>query len=43
MTKCSNGLSDKDSMIILGKIPSIRTMVYKEIEAAFIKDPAVFW
>jgi serine O-acetyltransferase len=40
LTKCSNGLSDKDSMTILGKIPSIRTMVYKDIEAAFMKDPA---
>ena len=33
-------LSEEDSLIILGKIPTIRTMVLKDIEAAFIKDPA---
>ena len=40
LTKYSDCLSAEDSFIILGKIPSIRSMVYKDIEAAFIKDPA---
>ncbi|MBI0577470.1 serine acetyltransferase [Neobacillus cucumis] len=35
-----NFLSEKDAMIILGKIHTIRSMVFKDIEAAFIKDPA---
>ena len=40
LTKYSECLSDEDSMTILGKIPGIRSMVYKDIEAAFQKDPA---
>ena len=40
LTTYSDCLSEEDSMIILGKIPTIRTMVLKDIEAAFIKDPA---
>ncbi|ULT56195.1 serine acetyltransferase [Neobacillus drentensis] len=40
LTKYSNCLSEEDTMTILGKIPTIKKMVNKDIEAAFIKDPA---
>ncbi|WP_051633821.1 serine O-acetyltransferase EpsC [Bacillus sp. UNC41MFS5] len=40
LTKYNNDLSDEDTMIILGKIPTIRTMLLNDIKAAFKKDPA---
>ena len=40
LTKNTNDISYEDTMMILGKIPTIRTMILNDIKAAFLKDPA---
>lgn len=40
LTNHKNDISDEKTMMILGKIPTIRTMILNDIKAAFLKDPA---
>jgi serine O-acetyltransferase len=40
LTNNKHDIFDEDTLMILGKIPTIRTMILNDIKAAFLKDPA---